>query len=321
MRILVSGGLGFVGINLVQHLASFADVEVIAADVLEPDSAVREFLQPVSKRVSFYHLDVSDGAAYQRLARECGASHVVHAAAITPDPEYERDYSVRVVEVNLIGSLNALALAYQLPQVERVLLISSSGVYGAPPAGIKRQSERGRLNLDNLYAVTKISAEMVADRYGQLSSKGFAAVRLASVYGPMERPSGSRQHMSHFQRLRVALRESRRVRVWGADLARDWVYVWDVAEAIHSLLRAADWNHTVYNVGAGRAYPFRQVVNAFVAHGLQMEWVDAPLQAEIAIRPEGVRAALDIRRLKKDTGFTPHYDLDTGVEAYLQAPS
>jgi len=63
--------------------------------------------------------------------------------------------------------------------------------------------------------------------------------------------------------------------------------------------------------------PFRQVVEAFVLHGLSREWTGDAGSADIALRPEQSRAALDIRRLQAATGFVPEYDVASGVAAYL----
>jgi UDP-glucose 4-epimerase len=319
MIILVSGGLGFVGINIVQYLAQLSYVEkVVAADILEPDPVAQSFLQQITPKLVFRKMDVADLVSYRSLVEEFGVTSLIHAAAITPDLDYERAHAARVVEVNLSGALNAMAIGYQSPSIKRVLLCSSSGIYGSPRRKVPLQAEKGPLDLDNLYAITKYSAELIAGRYTRLCGKTFCAVRLGSVYGPMERPTGSRQNMSHIQRLRSALLAGRKVRLAGADISRDWVYALDVAEAVRALLCAPVLTHTVYNVGLGEAFSFRQVVEAFVPYGLRVEWVDEPDQADIFMRQESERAALDIRRLKKDAGFIPCFGISAGVSDYMQ---
>ncbi len=320
MKILVTGGLGFVGINLVRYLAQALKAQVIAADVLTPDPLTQVFLNPVAKRVRVVHLDVTDRAAFRQLVQTEAVTHIVHAAAITPDDRRERQQASFIVDVNLGGAINALDVALETASVERILLCSSGGVYGAPVGDPARpQSEDGPLQLDNLYAITKHSAELLTTRYAELSGKAMASARLAAVYGPMERPTGSREQMSHVQRLRAALETGRPVRVAGPEVLRDWTYTLDIGEAIRALLCAPRWRHTIYNVscGAKRAVTFRQVVDAFVAHGLRVEWVQAPEAADVAMRPSQGRAPSDISRLQGDTGFAPRYDLATGLADYV----
>jgi UDP-glucose 4-epimerase len=317
MKILITGGLGFVGINLVRYLAQALRCAVIAADVVEQNSARQRFLQPVSDRVRCCRLDVSDRAAFRSLVETEGITHIVHAAAITPDLERERSQASLVVDVNLGGAVNAVCVGYETPQVERVLICSSSGVYGASTAQADLQLENGALQLDNLYAITKFSAEALAERFAQLGPTQMASVRLGSVYGPFEQPGGSRPHVSQVQRLADACRAGRSLRLYGPHISRDWVYTADVAEAIRALLCAPAWNHPVYNIGSGRAIPFQEVVTAFVKRGLRVDWVDEAAEADMAMLASGGRAALSIERLQADTGFAPRFDFEASIADYF----
>lgn len=320
MKILVTGGLGFVGINIVRALAGQEGVSVVAADLTTQRSPeVERFLAPVAAHVRLAALDVTDRNAVRHIIHEEAVSHVVHGAALTPTPEQEAAQATRIVDVNLGGAINVLDAACASAAVQRILLLSSSGVYG-PPAGDaagEPQGEDGALALDNLYSITKRSMELLAARYGQLSGRPIASLRLASVYGPMEAPSESRLRTTPIHQLRAALLAGHPVRVAGPGVRRDWIYAADVAAAIWLMLNAAQYHHPVYNVGSGRAVPFREVVEAFVPHGLSCEWTEDANSADIALRLDQSRAALDIQRLHSATGFVPGYDLASGVAAYL----
>ncbi len=320
MKILVTGGLGFVGINVVRLLAAKEGTSVVAADLsARRSSEVERFLAPVAGHVHLTALDVTDRNAVRRIIHEEAVSHVVHGAALTPTPEQEAAQATRIVDVNLGGAINVLDAACASPTVQHILLLSSSGVYGPPAgdAGGEPQREDGALALDNLYSITKRSMELLAARYGQLAGRPVASLRLASVYGPMEAPSESRQRTTPIHQLRAALLSGRPVRVAGPAVRRDWIYAADVAAAIWLMLNAAKYHHPVYNAGSGRAVPFREVVEAFVPHGLSCEWTEDPGSADIALRPDQSRAALDIQRLHSATGFVPAHDLASGVAAYL----
>ena len=320
MRILVTGGLGFVGVNLVRGLAAQPGVRVVAADVLPWDDAIDRFLAPVRGQVAQRRLDVCDRAAVDDVVAGEAITHIVHAAAITATDEEERTRAAEIVAVNLHGSIHVLDAALAAPAVERVLLVSSSGVYGAP-AGDPRQPVRedDPLDLTNLYAITKRSAELFAARYAVLGGKPMAAVRLPGIYGPMERSKESRRHLSAPGRLMAALREARPVRVAGPDVMRDWTYAADVAQGIAALLSARTWRHSVYNLSCGVAVPFRAVVEAFIGAGLRAEWVADPGEADIAMRPQQARAALDIERLRTDAAFEPAIPLAAGIVAWLDS--
>jgi nucleoside-diphosphate-sugar epimerase len=313
MRILITGGLGFVGINLVRHLASQNGTFVVAADLSDLDGMADEFLAPVRARLAVARLDVTDRQAYEDLVASEDITHIVHAAALTPTDEQERSAPARAVDVNLGGTLNALEAARRSPAVTRVLVASSSGVYDPAYRGGGRQPEAGPFALDNLYAITKYGGELLAARYAELCVKEMAAVRLGPVYGLLERPAPSRPRTSQPARLLAALGAGQAVRVAGPEVRRDWTFTADVAAAIWALLRAPRWRHPVYNVSCGRAVSFREVVDAFVLYGLQGTWVDDPDAADIAMRPHQERTPLDIARLAADTGFVPAYGLEEGV--------
>ena len=319
MRVLVTGGSGFFGLNLVRCLAQADEVmRVIAAD-LAPDERVRRFVAPAADRVEFVSLDVRDRAALIRLVSQAAVTHVVHAAAITPDAAREQAQSDLVVDVNLGGTVNVLEALRAVETVQRVLLVSSSGVYGAPAESLAAaQTEDGPLQLGNLYAITKYSAELLGERYAELCGRPVAAVRLAALYGPMERPTAGRGQMSQPTQLVAALRSGRAVRVAGAAVTRDWTYVADAAEAVRALLLAPVWRYGVYNVGTGCGSTFGRLVELLVARGLRATWVDEPAAADIAMRPEQARLPLDIRRLREETGFSPRYDLANGLADYLK---
>jgi nucleoside-diphosphate-sugar epimerase len=325
MRAMVTGGAGFFGASLVRCLAASDDVEeVICADLALPDEIVSRFLGPVADRVRTVRLDVTDRAAFVRLATDLRITHLVHAAAITPGDAEERAQPDAVVDINLGGSINALSVLANCSHVERLILVSSSGVYGATGAlpgadsTPRRQREDGPLHLDNLYAITKRCAELLGERYAAIVGRPVTAVRLGPLYGPLERSGRTRPHTTAIHQLAVVLSAGQPVRVAGPEVVRDWTYVADAADAVSALLQAPRWSHPVYNVSCGVGHPFRQAVETFTAHGLRATWVTSADEADVAMRPSQARTPLDITRLREDTGFAPRYDLTAGVDAYLR---
>ncbi len=314
MNILVTGALGFVGINIVHTLAAKPDVTVLAADARAPDALARQFLGPVAARVHFATFDVTDRAAFHALVADAGVTHIIHGAAVTPSLQRERAGTTRVVDVNLGGAINALDAAARIPSVQRFVFVSSSGVYGlTAQAAHGTIGEDAPLVLDNLYAITKRSAELLTARYGVLHSKPMSAVRLGPIYGPMERPSASRERLSAPGQLLDAWRTGHRVSVAGPDVMRDWTYAGDVGEAIWALLAVPDWRYPVYNLSYGRAVPLREMVDAFARQGLTASCTDQVEEADIAMVPAQTRTPMDGARLHADSGYRPQTDPVDGV--------
>ncbi len=121
-------------------------MRVVAADVLPWDETIDRFLAPVRQQVTQRRLDVRDACAVTELVDTEAITHIVHAAAITVADAAERTRAAEIVAVNLQGSIHVLDAALASPTVERLLLISSSGVYETPPAPtLQPQRERIRL--------------------------------------------------------------------------------------------------------------------------------------------------------------------------------
>jgi nucleoside-diphosphate-sugar epimerase len=314
MNILVTGALGFVGINIVRTLAAKPDVTVLATDARAPDALARQFLGTVAARVHFATFDITDRAAFHALVADSGATHIIHGAAVTPSLQQERAGTTRVVDVNLGGAINALDAVARIPSVQRFIFVSSSGVYGlTAQAAHGTIGEDAPLVLDNLYAITKRSAELLTARYSVLHGKPMCAVRLGPIYGPMERPSASRERLSAPGQLLAAWRMGRSVTVAGPDVTRDWTYAGDVGEAIWALLAASTWRFGVYNLSYGQTVTLRELVDAFVRQGVAASWVDQVKDADIAMVPAQTRTPMDGTRLHADSGYRPQTDPADGV--------
>jgi UDP-glucose 4-epimerase len=192
-------------------------------------------------------------------------------------------------------------------------------VYGTSGRGPgEALAEDAALELDGLYAITKRSAELIGERAGFLTGKRIAALRLASLYGEMERPTGSREQMSLVYRLVQALRKGKSLRLSGPEISRDWMHAGEAAAAVAALLAAPVWNHPVYNLGSGQVLTLADLAEIFQRHGLRVEWCDDSTQADIALHAENGRAALRMERLSADTSFVPA-DCRQRMEAYVKA--
>ncbi len=317
MRILITGALGFLGINLVRFFASQPNVHVVATDTATINDAAHGFLKPVAKHLEHAFLDICDRAAVHTLLVEKNITHIVHAAALTVEETLAN--ASRVVAVNLGGSISLLDAILENNTVERTIVISSSGVYGSPVHRTpKLQREADPLNLTTLYAITKHCSELLLARYSILCGRKILAVRLPAVYGPMEYAKLSRPSTTVFQHLMTALHDKRKVSVTGRAIVRDWTYSVDIAEGIWKLLRTPRLSHSVYNISCGEGTSFFQVVQAFAALGLQISWVDGNTIADISMYPHQERTPLDITRLSDETGFRPRFNLQSAITDWLK---
>jgi UDP-glucose 4-epimerase len=312
MTVLVTGAGGFVAAHLIDELCRLGLGPVIAADVSAPP---RDQLAAWGDRVRPVTLDVTNLADVKRVVAETRPDLVVHGAAITPDLDEERQSPGQICAVNFGGSANLIEACQQSPDVRRVILFSSSGVYNGlepyPPT-LKEDGELPALP-SSLYAVTKIACEGLAARARATTGLSVAAIRVAAVYGHHERATHSRRfpRTSLIHRLASALQNNEELQAGGEDVGRDWLHGDDAARAIVALLTAPVLNHLVYNVGSGRLSGWHDILETFSAAGLRTRQATTS-SPFVMVQGDG-RPPLDIQRLAADTGFAPRIDIISGI--------
>lgn len=314
--VLVTGAAGFVGLNIVRRLAE-EGAAVVALARRAPDADTERFLAPVAGRVRFAEGDVRDREGLAALVAREGVRRIVHGAAVT-SAEAEREDPAGFVDVNLGGTVNVLEAARRAG-AERVVLISSSAVYGAPAYQDRLIREDDPLQIGGIYTICKQAGEELCRRYGELYGLSAVAGRLGTAYGPMERPTGSRSTMSQVYALLHAALEGRPLRIYGAERLRDVCYIDDVAEAFCGLALAERLSYRVYNVSAGTAHSLAAIAAAVARLVPGPPWAPAetPEEADLAVRPPSERGPMDLSRLRADLGFAPRFTLEEGLARYL----
>lgn len=254
MKVLITGAAGFFGRALVREFA-LQGHEVVAADILKPDQFVPR--DDTADSVSYVELDVARKSAWDD-ARLADIEAVVHAAALTPTVEESQHDPSKLIDVNLIGTLNALEFARK-NDIQKFLFISSGGVYDQFEE-VELLEEDGDGGF-SLYGSAKLAAEIIAFRYAKMFGFDAGAVRPTSMYGPAEEFRDTRPFVTEVKLLADAAREGTAVRVERPDSRCDWVYVDDVAQAAHKFF-SAGMGGRVFNLSSGNPRPFREVIEA-----------------------------------------------------------
>jgi nucleoside-diphosphate-sugar epimerase len=317
MNVLVTGASGFVGVNIAKRLAE-RGASVVALSRQPPDTMLERFVSDVRQRIEFVSGDVRDRSVLIELAKHAHIDGIVHAAAMTPTLDLEQGEPASVVEVNFGGTLNVLEAARACGAL-RVVFVSSSGVYGAPKDRSQTIHEDQQLQITNLYTICKQASEHLCRRYHELFGLSTASGRLGSAFGPMERRTGSRQTMSALYTLTHAALVGRRITLYGADTARDFCYIEDVANAFAELTLADRLSWPVYNISAGTAHSLREACTALseLAPGFAWDITNDPALADITVYAPQERGCMQIRRLQEDVGFQARYALKSGLQRYL----
>jgi UDP-glucuronate 4-epimerase len=293
--ILVTGAAGLIGGRLVSRLAA-EGAEVIATDrrAAEAPPGVR-----------WVTVDLMDGPALTTLMRDARVRAVVHAGAIS-GPMVAAGDPHQVMAVNVGGALN-IAEASLRAGVERLIALSSAGVYGAQ-ATLDPVREDAPLNAMDVYGASKIAAETVLRAYRHDHGLPAIALRPSSVYGPGRITACFIRDMIDHSRRGEPLALPR-----AGVCRRQFVHVDDVVAAILGALRAPRLDDFAFNVGGGTWLSEQEIVAvaAPVLPALRIASTDGA-----ARRLDGHMGPLDTARARAAFGFSPSVSLAEGVAAY-----
>ena len=333
MTLLVTGGTGFVMSVLARHwLETEPTSRVVILDAAPMDEAAKRYFAPVADRMTSLVADVTRPEMWSDELSRHNIEHVVHGATITPisrgtareaKREPEAENPGRIVEVNLMGTVALLDWARSQKGLRRFIYVSSGAVYKhhGPDRSGEPLPEDGYVMPRTLYGVSKLASELITERYGELFGMSTTSVRLASVYGTMDRPTASRTFRHGPNRVaHMAARGVRSVRVNTLDAVGDYIHAEDVARAIASLLRVPAVRYSAYNIAIGRTTRLGDFV-AWAAEkspGFQAEitGVDDADIVQDPTRVDGMWGAYDISRISAETGWKPR-PVKEAFQAYM----
>ncbi len=301
MRVLVTGGAGFIGSCVVDRFVARGD-EVTVVDDLSRGRPGN--LDGAGDRVRFVAGSVV-GPELAGIVADARPEVICHLAAQI-DVRASVEDPAGDARINILGTIN-LAEAARDAGVRKIVFTSSGGsIYGLPSR--LPVTEDAPINPLSPYAVSKVSGELYLNAFSQLYGLQCSHLALANVYGPRQDPHGEAGVVAIFAQ---NLLHGRPTRVFGDGRnTRDYVYVGDVAAAF--LLAAEDvGDRRRYNIGTGIGTTDRDL------HTLVAQAAGAPDEPSFApARLGDLRdSAIDSTRARTELGWAPAVDLGTGIAA------
>jgi UDP-glucose 4-epimerase len=294
MRIVVTGGAGFIGSHLADGLIARGD-EVLVVDDLS--TGIREQVNPGAK---FLQQDIRESNTTALLV-DWRPDAICHLAAQMSVSRSVRD-PLLDAGINLIGGLNVLEAARE---ADARLLFSSTGgaLYG--DADVMPTPESEPAWPVSPYGVAKLSFEHYLHCYRVAHGLSYAALRFANVYGPRQNPHGEAGVVAIFC-LRMLAGEPAVINGDGT-FTRDYIYVDDVVNAAFAALGSEEVGH--FNVGTGRESTVNQVFHLLAGRlGVDLEEVHGP------VRPGDQRtSALDSALIEQTLAWRPQVSLEEGI--------
>jgi UDP-glucose 4-epimerase len=298
MRVLVTGGAGFIGSHIVDQCVA-AGHEVAIVDNLWEEGGGKT--ANINSKATFYRADITDEATLQRIFDEVRPEIVSHQAAqhsvaiSTKNPQLD-------ARVNVLGLLNVLTNCTRLG-TRKIVFASSGATYGTP----------ARLPIDedvpqrpeSPYGITKLVTEHYLRYWQEANGLTYTALRYGNVFGPRQDPNGEAGVIAIFAK-RFLKHDSVRID-WDGEQQKDYVFVEDVARA--NLLAIDHGDNEIFCIGTGRGASVNELYHALEKiTGYTPEIIHAPK------RPGDIYLAyFDSSKAARVLGWQPQVSLEEGI--------
>lgn len=306
--VLVTGGAGFIGSNLVDRLLA----EGRTVDVVDNLSSGRlanltEARSSSDGKFSFHQLDVRDSTTADLIEKR--APEVIFHLAAQIDVRVSVADPVLDAMINIIGTLNVLEGARRAGSRKVVFASSGGTIYGEVAVEDLPVSESHAQVPLSPYGVSKKSASDYLNAYRELHQIEFTSLALANVYGPRQDPYGEAGVVAIFANRLLA---GEQCTIYGdGGQTRDYVFVDDVVDAF---VRASErGSGLVCNIGTGIETSVNELYDVMARNA----GVDAAADYAPARKGELERSALDAGRAELHLGWKPFTDLQIGTSAVL----
>src|SRR5437867_1235368 len=256
MRVLVTGGAGFIGSHLVEKLLASGHEVVILDDFNDYyDPKIKHANSAgFAKDVTIHHVDLRDGESVRNLFHREKVDAIAHLAAragVRPSIQQPRLY----YDTNVTGTLHLLEAA-RVTGVERFVFASSSSVYGASKR-IPFSEDEHLTQTFSPYAATKIAGEFLCSTYSHLYNLRVVALRYFTVYGPRQRPDLA---IHQFTRRIYA---GQPIDQFGdGSTRRDYTYIDDVIQGTMAALQYEGSLFDIFNLGENDTIQLKDLIVA-----------------------------------------------------------
>jgi UDP-glucuronate 4-epimerase len=307
MRILVTGGAGFIGSHLVEKLLGAGHQVVILDDF-------NDFYDPRIKHgniagfatdVGVYHVDLRDSESVRSVFRreKVGAiAHIAARAGVRPSIQHPRLY----YDTNVIGTLHLLEAA-RVTGVQRFVFASSSSVYGASKT-VPFSEDQPLIQTLSPYAATKLAGEVLCSTYSNLYQMRVVALRYFTVYGPRQRPDLA---IHKFTR---RIYTGQPIDQFGdGSTRRDYTYIDDIIQGTMAALDYSGPLYDVFNLGESQTIELRNLISAIEdALGKKAKINQLPEQPG-----DMPLTYADISKARKLLGYNPTTKLSEGLPSFI----
>jgi len=307
MRILVTGGAGFIGSHLAEKLLAAGHDVVILDDFNDfYDPQIKHAnIAGFAREVTLYHVDLRDSESVRSLFHREKVNAIAHLAAragVRPSIQHPRLY----YDTNVTGTLHLLEAA-RVTGVDRFVFASSSSVYGASKT-VPFSEDEHLSQTFSPYAATKVAGEFLCSTYSHLYNLRVLALRYFTVYGPRQRPDLA---IHQFTRRIYA---GQPIDQFGdGTTRRDYTYIDDVIQGTMAALQYEGPRFDIFNLGESETIQLKDLIVA-IENALEKKAKVNQLPEQPGDMP---LTCADISKARKLLGYKPTTRLSEGLPSFI----
>jgi len=299
-RCLVLGGHGFIGSHLVERLA-------------KSGYKIRVFDRPLPKKgcepevvkendIEFYSGDFTNESDLEEALK--GVNYVFHLISTTT-PKISNENPVYDIETNVIGTIKLLDIAKGIKDLKLIFVSSGGTVYGEPE--MTPILEDHPTNPICSYGISKLAIEKYLYLYGHLYGLDYVVLRVSNPYGEKQNPESAQGAIPVFM-LRVL--QNKPIHIWGdGNVARDFIYISDVVDALVSAMQA-NGSNKMFNIGSGVPTSLNELVKVIKNVSGVTTIVEYSPERKLDVPVN----CLDISRAVALLGWSPKVSMQDGLK-------
>lgn len=307
MKILITGGAGFIGSHVVID-ALKKGYEVVNLDVLTY-AANLNYLKSVEnhKNYKFIKGDICDKICLKNLFEKKKIEAVIHLAA-----ETHVDFSISnpsiFIETNVVGTQNLLEVS-QANKIKKFVHVSTDEVYGSLKNGEKKFTETSQIKPNSPYSASKASSDLLVRSYHKTFGLKTCITRCSNNYGPHQDDS------KLLPKVILNAMKNQKIPLYGdGENIRDWLFVKDHSDAILTVLEKGG-SGEIYNIGGNKECSNKEIIKKILT------LLGKP-ESLIEFVPDRLghdfRYAIDATKIKKELGWEPSQNFDKMLEKTIQ---
>lgn len=303
MKILITGGAGFIGSAIVPVLKRDGH-DIYVLDNLSFGN--REFVDIPDSH--FFLEDIRDAEKMKEIFITLRPDYVVHLAALHFIP-YCNERPFEAADINIRGTMNVLNASKSLTSLKKFFFASTAAVY--PIADVAVNENHEVLPLD-IYGLTKLTGEHLCRKFNLETEIDTIVCRFFNAFGPNETnphliPEIDRQLM---QGLRT-------IKLGNLTPKREFIHTYDMATAVRQLLKMENTGFDIFNLGRGKEYSVVEIVEAFERQLNEKIIIEVDPARVRKVEREHLLA--DVTKIKKLAQWEPVWDIDEGIKNMVES--